>query len=416
MVGGEWYDSLDLKAMVVTQGVRVSSRVYRHFRGRARLHLSPLTCNTMVLPDGSIVQLTDLAFHLAYLRSVFSLDSLKQIGSLRDLVTPFTLDLVAGAATLCHGGSPVTEVSFPPVTAFYEQRTSAGLPYLGNAVLQGTEWLSFQCLWPCDYARSGHSCQFCYSGGVFQSLAERGRPMPRTPSPQDAAEMAEFAITHEGAATGIQVTGGSTFDTQSECATIRDYLGAILDRVPRTTIPGEVLVYMTPPGDLEDADRLFDAGADRIACSLEVWDEAIAREVTPGKIRFAGRERQLAALRHIAAKHGPNRACSSFIVGVEPAESFLEGARHLAQLGIVPIASLWIPFGRPVRGERRAPGVEYYQTVKEGLARIYTDYGIHPPGGRGLNVCMCRDAWKWRESILADLGRRLGQEAQPGDV
>jgi hypothetical protein len=124
----------------------------------------------------------------------------------------------------------------------------------------------------------------------------------------------------------------------------------------------------------------------------------------------------LAALRHIAAKHGPNRACSSFIVGVEPAESFLEGARHLAQLGIVPIASLWIPFGRPVRGERRAPGVEYYQTVKEGLARIYTDYGIHPPGGRGLNVCMCRDAWKWRESILADLGRRIGQEAQPGDV
>jgi len=242
-LGGGQVDSVDLKALVVSRGVRVADAAYRAFAGSARLSPDPLTCNCLLLPDGTVVQMTDLAVHMRYVRSAMSWDMLKQVRYLSQLKTPFTVELVDGAAMLCHDGRPVTEVCFPPPSSFYERRTSSGLPYLGNAVLQGTDWVSFQCLWPCDYARAGQSCQYCYSGGVFEALQRRHKPMPPSPTPGDAAEIARCAILGEPGAGGIQITGGSTFDTDAEVARIASYLEAIDRLVGRERIRGEIVVY-----------------------------------------------------------------------------------------------------------------------------------------------------------------------------
>ena len=140
-------------------------------------------------------------------------------------------------------------------------------------------------------------------------------------------------------------------------------------------------------------DQLFNAGVDRIAMSLEIWDEELAIKIMPGKMKYAGRERLLKALEYVASKYGKGKACSSFIIGLEPAESVLEGADFLASKCIVSIASVWIPFGRPVGGSMKAPGFGYHQEVKNGLADIYRKYESDPPGTIGLYVCMCRDIY-----------------------
>jgi hypothetical protein len=384
----------------VTKGVKVSRNVYERFGKTHRIYPDPLTCNCLILPDGTIVQMTDLALHMRYLKTAILLEALRNIKYTMRLRTPFTLDLSQdGRPILLHNGTLVTEVSFPPASRFYEQRTSSDLPYLGNAVLQGMDFLSFQCLWPCQFAKTGHACQFCYSGGVAERLSKRNKPDPPVPTPRDAAEIVEFAVTKEQSASHIQITGGSTLNTQAECRVIVQYLSEIHRVVGLENITGEVLVYTTPPEDPTEVDQVFEAGADRIACSLEVWDEELAKVITPGKARFTGRQRHVDCLTYIADKYGPNRACTSFVVGVEPAESFLAGARYLAERGIVPIASIWIPFGRPVMGKMEAPGLEYYRRVKEGLAGIYEDYDIEPPGSFGLNVCLCRDIWNHRSEI-----------------
>ncbi|NLT35963.1 MAG: hypothetical protein GXX83_08700 [Gaiellales bacterium] len=49
----------------------------------------------------------------------------------------------------------------------------------------------------------------------------------------------------------------------------------------------------------------------------------------------------------------------------------------------------------------KTPGLDYYRRVKTGLAATYAKYGIVPPGGSGLNVCMCRDIYARRDSILS---------------
>ena len=124
-----------------------------------------------------------------------------------------------------------------------------------------------------------------------------------------------------------------------------------------------------------------------------------AQIITPGKVKFTTRQRHVDALKYVAKEYGPNKACSTFVVGLEPVESFLEGAEALARDGIVAMASLWIPFGRPVMGNAKAPGLDYYQKVKLGLAEIYQKYGIVPPGGAGFNVDIDKDIWQHRKEL-----------------
>ena len=71
-----------------------------------------------------------------------------------------------------------------------------------------------------------------------------------------------------------------------EAGHIRAYLEEIRRTVDRNKLNGEILLYITPPEDLDLIDEYFSLGASRIACSLEVWDPDRAAVITPGKIAF----------------------------------------------------------------------------------------------------------------------------------
>lgn len=393
-LGDREVDTVDLKTLLVSRGVHVSGEVYSKFKDCVRLSVDPMQCNTVKLPDGTIVQLTDLSFHMSYIRSAMNWSALSQLRYLPHLKSDFALRLdESGRPLLYYMGAKVVEVEFVGRSEFYRQETSSGLPFLGNAVLQGTEWLSYQCLWKCDYAYMGEPCQYCFSGGELAALGRKRKRPPKYPTPEDVAEMAEYAILTEKCASSIQITGGSSFNDEAETTRIVAMLDAIDRRVGRKNISGEILVYTTPPKDPQSLDAVFEAGADRIACSLEIWNEELARQIMPGKMKYTGRQRHLDSLHYIASKYGKNKACSNFIVGLEPVDSIVEGAEYLASHGIVPIASVWIPFGRPVLGSMKTPDLDYYRTFKREFARIYRQYGVVPPGGKGLNVCVCRDIY-----------------------
>jgi hypothetical protein len=398
--GGE-IDSLDLKSLIVTRGVRVRNRVYGEFRDTCRIDPNPLTCNCLILPDGTIAQLTDVGLHLRYLKQAMSLESMKQLGTFFQGWRPFDLDVSeSGRALLSYNGEKITNVGFPTKSGFYQQKTSSGLPFIGNAVLQGIDTLAFQSLWPCELARAGYPCQFCYTGGISEQLAKKHKPEPAIPTSRDSAEIVDYAVNQERMTKYIQITGGSTMNPQAECHRIKQILEEIDSVVGLKRIEGEILVFTTPPSDPRLLDKIFDAGADRVACSLEVWDESLAEEIIPGKTKFTTRKRHVDALRYVAKEYGPNKACSTFVVGLEPVESFLEGAESLSREGIVSIASLWIPFGRPVMGRSKAPPLEYYRRVKMGLAEMYQKYGIVPPGGAGFNTDIDKDIWYHRTELL----------------
>jgi len=170
-----------------------------------------------------------------------------------------------------------------------------------------------------------------------------------------------------------------------------EVLKAIDRRLGLQNIPGEIYVYTSAPREPAAVDALFAAGVDRVAYDLNVWDETIFAEACPGIARCVGRPQQLRALEYAAQRHGPNRVCSAFVVGLEPVESLLAGARYVAERGIVPLFSVWLPHFRPVRGSATPPGLDYYRQARQGFVELFRKYKLQPPGASGLNVCMCRD-------------------------
>jgi len=394
-INGEKLDCVDLKCLVISRGVNVDKDVYKTFSVDNRLNISPLACNCMILSDGTVVQLTDMSFHLRYLTGILSWDNLKLLRYASQLGTPFNLKIVDGKPALFHEKEFLDFVSFPPYTDFYKQKTSSGLPYIGNSVIQGYDWVAFQCLWVCEYALSGKACEFCFSGDAFKSMAEKGKKLPPPVMPADVAEIVEYGIKNAGCSS-IQITGGSTHNGRSESRNILNYITEITTKLGGLeNITGEMLLYITPPDDTAIIDKYFQSGADRIACSLELWDEARAKLITPGKIELTTRKQHLDALEYISAKYGPGKAFSNFIIGIEEFETLKEGAAYLAQRGIMPSASIWMPMGRPVQGSMKAPELSYYKQVKELFAELYQKHGLKPVENSGLNVCVERDIWKY---------------------
>lgn len=391
-LGTETVDSVELKCMVISRGLKVDPEIYKRFGKDHRIYPNALTCNCFKLPDHTIVMATDLGFHLSTLSSMFSWDNLKLLKYMKDMKTDFRLGLSGDTPVLFYKGKEVTEVILMPGTRFYRQKTSSGMPFVGNAVLQGCDWVAFQCLWPCEYAQAGKACQYCFSGGQFEALARRHKPMPFIPSPQDVAEVTEYAIDHEGV-NSIQITGGSTFRSETEEAYITSYMQALAPL--RKKLSGEILLYITPPKTREVIDRYFALGADRIACSLEVWNDQRGAIITPGKREFTTKQRHLDALTYISDTYGSGKAFSNFIIGLESFDTLKEGATYLAERGIIPSASVWMPFGKPVMGSMRPPTLDYYRRTKEMLADLYTRYLLEPAGCCGLNVCIERDIWRW---------------------
>ena len=391
---GQTIDSVELKCMVVSRGLKIDPEVYKKKGGEYRVYPNALTCNSFKLPDGTIVMATDLGFHLSTVSSMFSWDNLKLFKYMNDMKTDFRLSLRGDDPVLTYKGQEVTEVTLMPGTEFFKQKTSSGMPFMGNAVLQGCDWVAFQCLWPCEYACAGKACQYCFSGGQFEALARRKKPMPFIPSPQDVAEVVNYAIEHDGV-NSIQLTGGSTFDGKTEEKYITAYMEALNSKVGRDKIKGEILLYITPPKEQEVIDRYFAMGCDRIACSLEVWDDKRAAVITPGKREFTGKQRHLDALTYIAETYGPGKAFSNFIIGLESFETLKEGAVYLAERGIIPSASVWMPFGKPVMGSMKPAELDYFRRVKELFAELYQKYQLEPAGCCGLNVCVERDIWRW---------------------
>ena len=394
-IEGNQVDSVELKCLIVSRGVKVDNTVYKHYKNTARLNINPLCCNCLLLSDGTIVQLTDTNFHLRYLSGILSWDNLRLLKYIGDLGTPFSLKMQDGHAVLFYNNEPLDTVSFPPASDFYGQKTKAKRNYVGNTVLQGLDWVAFQCLWPCELAAAGNPCEFCFSGGDFENAAKKGKALPHALPAEDVAEIVAYAIKNEGIS-HVQITGGSTFDGKREAEHITAYLAAMQEITPK--LPGEVLLYITPPADTTIIDDYFSLGASRIACSLEVWDMARAKEITPGKINITGRDRHLHVLETTAAKYGSGKAFSNFIIGIEDFDTLAQGATWLAERGILPTASVWMPMGRPVQGNMKAPGGDYYKRVKEFFAELYTRYKLEPTHSRGLNVCIERDIWNYASS------------------
>jgi len=373
-LGSQSVDVLDLKVLLVSHGANLPEDVYRVLAEQYRVQ-DPgdlVACNGLLLPG-------EVAAH------VWQNDE-----------SPFSIALDERQQPyLAHQGRPVTPITFPRATRYYDQRTPGGVRYGTVAVLEGQGTLAFHYMWPCAYARTGEHCQFC-----FQVLADvSGIELP-TPTPRDVGEIVAWAL-EDGAVKELQLTAGSRLNPASECERYASILRSIDEVAGLERLEGEAYVYLTAPKDPASLDQVFEAGADRICIDLDIWDLPRWERICSGHARHVGRATQLRALEAVAARYGPNKACSAFVVGLEPVETLLAGAEYLAQRGIVPLLSVWFPGADPRLDDVPPPGLDYYRAVRRGFAALFERYGLKPPGlSGGSHVAMDADVYRFRHDLL----------------
>jgi biotin synthase-related radical SAM superfamily protein len=153
--------------------------------------------------------------------------------------------------------------------------------------------------------------------------------------------------------------------------------------------------------DLDDIDRLKEAGADEIKLNVESWDDEIFRKVC-GELDI---EWILGTLERAIAAFGRGKVCSNIIYGLgESDENVLDGVETLARLGVV--ATL-----RPLRVNelneaalRKALGTipeitpERMLRLAEEHKRILERYGLDTRSFKTMcNACTCCDIVPFRD-------------------
>lgn len=212
-IEGAWIDVLDLKILLIASGIAFSDEIHGRIseRGRIAPPGNVAACNGIILPGG-------VAVHLAV-----------------NDESPYSIGVGdGGAPCLFHKGLYLTDIGLPERTRFYEQKTRSGVPFGQCAVLQGNGILSFYYLWPCQFARNGTPCAFC-----LQALGEMAGLTFPTPTPEDVGEIVAWAV-EDGCVGDVQLTGGSRYTDDGECADVAACLRGIDQAVGLSRIPGEI--------------------------------------------------------------------------------------------------------------------------------------------------------------------------------
>ncbi len=372
LIGGELIDSIDLKCLLTSKGVIVDDAVYDRFEQECRISRSPLELGALILSDGLAASLTDVGPFLDRIGVRYQWNDDEKRSYHPQLETPFRIRLVDDRAVLMFHDDYLDTVTFPPAVDFYGRTTETGTPFLSNISMQGLDFGTFAYLWPCEFAEAGEPCEYCHSGTETCRAAQRGEHRKgKLLSIADAAEMVKWGVEHAGMRS-LMVTGGSTFDGRSESVHFEDYLAAF-EKALGGHLPGDMVLYLTPPEDLSAIDRAIELGADKLGMSVEVWDEDLARQITPGKMRFTTRERHIEAWDYTAENFGPGYAFTNFILGIEPFESLERGVRAVAERGVFPGGSVWVPMGTQVGGKMTPPDIDFYRRCKELFYEVYRD-------------------------------------------
>ena len=361
------FDLLDLKVSLLYHGIHIDEDVYEAVDEKARLTKRPSDC--MIL-DGQVSCLM----------------------SITNQETPFRLTLKDRKPVITHNNNFVTEIDFHEKSPFHDQHTSGGVPYRKLSAVLGWDMLYIACLWRCELGQSGNSCGFCHTWNYAypdHSLSEM-------------MEVIRYAVAESPKVKILHLTSGSTLNPEGEIDKYVKMLNAIDATVGIENLP--TLIYLTPPSDLKQLDRLFDAGVSWISCNLDVWDERLFHKICPGKAKITTRQRYLDAMYYIADRYGPNKACCAFVAGIEPVESLIEGESVLAERGIVSWPSSLMPFAseQKILDEFQPFSIDYYRTLRKETAKLYKKHELVVPGTYGSSICLSRDIWLRRDILAAE--------------
>lgn len=247
-----------------------------------------------------------------------------------------------------------------------EYKTSDGIPMKKIALVHGIDCLASTIYQKCVYWACGEACSFC---GIEVSLQNDS-----TIEEKNATQMSEVITTakKEGRCAHMTLTSGTDESIDKGAKRYIELLKGIKKDHPNLPLH----IQIEALEDLNYFDKLKEAGADTIGIHIEVLNEDLRRDVTPGKFHLSYQLYE-ENWKHAIDIFGENQVSSYVLTGFgEEKENFLKDIEHLISLGVIP----FITPVRAIPGKRDLPLTNYDDLLEiyKRSGELMREYGVNP--------------------------------------
>lgn len=266
------------------------------------------------------------------------------------------------------GNSSYCKLRLVPEPKFYDPtfKTSDGIPMKKVALVHGIDCLASTIYQKCVYWACGEACKFC---GIELSLK-----YDTTILEKNSKQINEVIVQakKEGRCSHMTLTSGTEEGIDKGAKRYVKLLKGIKNNNPKLPLH----VQIEPIDDLSYINKLKETGADTIGIHLEVLDENIRKDITPGKahIPYEIFEKNW---KHALEIFGKNQVSSFLLTGFgESNDTFIADLEKLISLGVIP----FITPARSIPGMKDLPITNYKLLLEiySEAAKLMKEYGVNP--------------------------------------
>lgn len=361
----ELYDELKLRLALTVEGVTYDDGVFDKLLERNGSLKKVEYCTW----DKELV--TKKNYNLPY---AIILKNGLSAGIITDKNSPYKIIEENGVFGIAFKGEYISDVSFPEAPKFYSMKTKDGVSMRDIAMESSTgsedKSLVVSYSTECSVKDNGKTCLFCVMNGT--KGLEGGEYRPAWKYPHQIAETVKAAYEEEGFK-HLTITGGFVPERR-EVEYYLDVAEHIKQALGTETFNGTACIGA--PIDFSVIEKYKEAGFSSIAFNTEVWRKDYFDIVCPGKVEACGGyDNWIKAIEYAIHVFGKGKVRSNFVTGLQPKDVLFEGIEYLASIGVVTVASSWVPgIGSPLEGHR-SPTVDWHWDVQLRHADILRKYG-----------------------------------------
>jgi radical SAM protein (TIGR04043 family) len=204
--------------------------------------------------------------------------------------------------------------------------TSDGIPMKKIALVHGVDCLASTIYQKCVYWACGEACKFC---GLELSLNDNSTILEKSASQMN--EVIKIA-KEEGRCSHMTLTSGTDENPDKGAKRYVEMLSGIKMQNPDLPLH----VQIEPVENLSYIDELKRAGADTIGIHIEILDDEIRKQITPGKSRIS-RDLFEKNWNYALEVFGENQVETFVLTGFgEPIEKIMREIEKIVSIGVIP--------------------------------------------------------------------------------
>ena len=251
---------------------------------------------------------------------------------------------------------------------FYESTflTSDGIPMKKIALVHGVDCLASTIYQKCVYWACGEACKFC---GLEISLNNGSTILEKKASQMN--EVIKVA-KKEGRCSHMTLTSGTDESPDKGATRYVEMLRGIKRENPDLPLH----VQIEPIEDLSYINELKDVGADTIGIHIEIVDEKLRKQITPGKSRIS-RTLFETNWKHALEIFGKNQVETFILTGFgESPEKITKELEKIVSIGVIP----FITPVRSIPGRKNLPksNVSDLKKIYLKTAELMKSMGVNP--------------------------------------